>query len=95
MKTLMLFVIFAVVCTFLEWAYGALWNLGAKAPWIYSDSPWLFTSWKVIPLWGFGGLFVCEVYKTVKEHELMRLLWSALWLGLGALYVVIMAFGVE
>ena len=89
-KIAFLYLSFCLVGTGLEWAYGAFWSLVGTSPWIYSNSALHYTSFEVIPLWGFGGFTCVSVYRAITERP-KRLLGAAIPVILGALWVLIYA----
>jgi len=91
LKYLLLYVLFCLIGTGLEWAYGAFWGLVGTTPWIYSNSPLHHTSLAVLPGWGFGGLVCVSVYRAVLKRQARLLLGVIPPLVLAELWILIYA----
>jgi len=83
---LVLYIILCLVGAILEWAYGTLWNLCGRTPWIYPDSVLRYTSFEGLPLWGMGGLICVVIYRAYSSRSwrmsagiLPPLILAALW----------------
>jgi len=77
---LSLFVLFAALGTLFECLIGAVWSLMGRCPYVYPGSPLVYTSWRVAPLWGLGGLQGVALYEAVRRRRLRMLAyWAALW----------------
>ena len=82
-----LFLLFCAWGIFFEWFFGFFWNVVGSSPWFYPDSFLRYTSWKMIPLWGLGGLTVLQLANLVRErnrrtivHTILLLAFSMLWI---------------
>lgn len=91
MFRVILFVVFAVVGPFLEWAYGAFWSLVGVTPWLYANSPLKYTSFEGVPLWGLAGLVALSIYRSVLDRKVARLRGAVIPLVLAAAWILIYA----
>lgn len=85
-----LYVIFCLIGFTLEWCYGILWSKVGTAPWIYPSSPLHYTSLKVLPIWGLGGIVIVSLYRAISERSARPLLTAAVALGIAAVMVVLL-----
>jgi len=86
-----LFFLFCGWGIFFEWFWGFFWNVVGSNPWIYPNSPLRYTSWEVIPLWGFSGLTVIQLYKAVREREKKPLVYVGILQTLSMLWIVVLS----
>lgn len=86
-----LFLIFAVLGLFLEWGYGTLWSAVGICPWIYPDSPLLYSSLEGMPLWGFGGVFGISLYRALAKKRARELLGALISAALTVLWILFCA----
>ncbi len=87
-EVVILYIIFCLVGTGLEWGYGTYWDAVGGAPWVYHDS-WLHhTSLEGIPLWGFGGLICVSIYNAVTRRNIKLLSGMVISLVLAALWIL-------
>ena len=82
-----LFLLFCGWGLFFEWFWGYLWSMVGSSPWIYPNSPLRYTSWKVIPLWGFGGLTVTQLYQAVRCRDKLPLVYVGMLQILSILWI--------
>lgn len=87
-----LFLVFAVVGPFLEWAYGTFWSIVGVTPWVYPNSPLQYTSFEGIPLWGLAGLIAFSIYSAILDRKLGRLRGAIIPLILAALWITIYSY---
>ena len=92
---LVLYVILCLVGAILEWAYGTLWSLCGKSPWIYPDSALKYTSFEGLPLWGLGGIICITVYRSYSSRSWKMMAGIILPLALAALWVVFYALVIQ
>ena len=59
----------AVLGPTLEWAIGKLSARIGTAPYIYPASPLRYTSFEVVPLWGFAGVIGVALYEAYRVRE--------------------------
>jgi len=86
---LILFVMFCIIGTTLEWCYGAFWDIVGNTPWKYPNSFLHYTSLEGIPLWGVGGLIAILIYKAVNCRTARPLFLIIPLLAFDVLYIVI------
>ena len=86
------FLVFAVVGTLLEWAYGTFWSIISTTPWVYPNSPLQYTSFEGIPLWGLGGLVGLSIYRAISDRKVGRLRGAIIPLILAAIWITIYSY---
>ena len=91
MFRVILFLVFAVVGPFLEWAYGTFWSIIGNTPWVYPNSPMQYTSFEGIPLWGLAGLIAFSIYSAILDRKVKRLRGVIIPLALAILWILIYA----
>jgi len=83
-----IFLIFAVLGLLLEWGYGTLWSIIGTCPWIYPNSPIVYSSLEGMPLWGFGGVFGIALYRAIAGRNIRELKWALISTILAILWVL-------
>jgi len=86
--------LFALFCAwgfFWEWFFGFVWSVLGDPCWIYPASPLIYTSWKVAPLWGLGGLQGVALYIVVKDRSLRKLVHVVMLTLLALLWVAVVS----
>ena len=86
-----LFCVAAVYGTFMEWAVGSIWGRIGDCPYIYPNSPITYSSFLMMPLWGFVGLQAAVIYLAIAQKKPKMLLWLLLLVVLTAILVLILA----
>ena len=85
----LLFVVFALYGTFMEWVVGVVWSRLGTCPYVYPRSPLLYTDLKMLPLWGVCGLQGVAIYLLLKERKLSRMLHFGLLLAITFVIVIL------
>jgi len=86
-----LYILFCLIGAGLEWCYGAFWDMVGVTPWTYPNSLLHYTSLEGLPLWGFGGLVIVSIFKSVIQRKAKLLLGTVAPLLLAALWILIYA----
>lgn len=86
-----IFLIFAVLGLLMEWGYGTLWSIAGTCPWIYPNSPLLYSSFEGMPLWGLGGVFGISLYRALAKKKARELLGALVATVLAVLWVLFCA----
>lgn len=86
---IVLYVIFCLVGAGVEWCYGAFWDLIGEPPWLYPESPLLYTSLDWMPLWGFAAFTIHPIYRSVTERKPKLLKGIVAPLALAMLWIAI------
>ena len=86
-----LYLIFCVIGAGLEECYGIFWSIVGTTPWIYADSPLVYTSLEGVPLWGLGGLICVTIYLSFSKGKVKYLLGLVPLLILAAAWIFIHA----
>jgi hypothetical protein len=84
----LLYVVFCIAGTALEWLYGVYWDWLGDSPWVYGNSPLRYTSLEAMPLWGMGGLICVGIYSAFRRGW-RRLLWVIPPVVLAALWILV------
>lgn len=86
-----LFVLFCAWGFFFEWFFGFFWSIFDSSPWIYPDSIFRYSSWKVAPMWGLGALTVLQLSKAVRNRDRQALIYVAIIQAITILWIIILS----
>lgn len=86
---IVLYVIFCLVGAGVEWCYGAFWDVVGVTPWLYPESPLLYTSLDWMPLWGFAAFVILPIHRAVTERNPKLLKGIVVPLALAMLWIAI------
>jgi hypothetical protein len=90
----LLYVVFCIVGTGLEWGYGAYWDWLGESPWVYGDSPLRYTCFEGMPLWGMGGLICVAIYSAFRSGW-RKIFWVVPPVALAALWILVFALVIK